>query len=83
MRNPKIEELNEDLKIDALKTAIMQTISDFQMSPSLIVYILKDILESTEVTKAQYLNESANKLREKLSQEKETEENSSDSIETE
>lgn len=31
MRDPKVEELNEDLKIDALKNSIMQTISTFQL----------------------------------------------------
>jgi len=81
MRNPKIEELNEDLKIDALKTTIMQTISNFQVSPSLTVYILKDILETAEKMKMEYLNESANKLQEKLNQEKE--DNSNESTEAE
>lgn len=73
MRNPKLEELNEDLKIDALKNNILQIISSFKVSPTITVYVLKDLLIEAEKSKQQYMSQSYQELQVKLSEEEEKE----------
>lgn len=71
MRDPKLEELNEDLKIDALKGNIAKVIEQYKVSSTIAVYVLRDLLQEMEIKKQEYLQQSFKELQDKLSNETE------------